>query len=78
MSRLRITVLAAALLALLLGGVVLAQDPATCEAPDMPRAAIRRRAVDLVLPPGALGAALIGLVMVPGVPALLGLGRRVA
>jgi two-component system chemotaxis response regulator CheB len=60
------------------GGVVLAQDPATCEAPDMPRAAIRRRVVDLVLPPGALGAALIGLVMVPGVPALLGLGRRVA
>lgn len=48
------------------GGVVLAQDPATCRAPGMPRAAIRRGAAHLVLSPTALAAALIRLVAEPG------------
>lgn len=58
------------------GGVVLAQDPATCRAPDMPSAAIRCGAAQLALPPAALGAALVALVAVPGVPALFGLRPR--
>ncbi len=58
------------------GGVVLAQDPATCRAPGMPQAVIARRAAHLTLPPAALGAALVGLVAVPGMPAILGLRPR--
>jgi two-component system chemotaxis response regulator CheB len=54
------------------GGVVLAQAPETCRAPDMPLAVIRARAADFVLPPAALGTALVSLVTVPGVPALFG------
>jgi two-component system chemotaxis response regulator CheB len=38
------------------GGRVLAQDPATAEAPLMPRAAIEAGAVDEVLPLGQIGA----------------------
>ena len=60
------------------GGVVLAQDPATCRAPDMPRAAMRRGAVHLSLPPESLASALVALATVPGLPAVLGLGRRAA
>nr|ASV46934.1 chemotaxis protein [uncultured bacterium] len=60
------------------GGVVLAQDPATCRAPGMPQAAIARRAAQLALPPAALGAALVGLVAVPGMTAVLGLRPRAA
>jgi two-component system chemotaxis response regulator CheB len=60
------------------GGVVLAQDPATCRAPEMPRAAIRRGAVHFTLPPATIAAALVGLVAVPGTPALFGLGARAA
>jgi two-component system chemotaxis response regulator CheB len=56
------------------GGVVLAQDPATCQAPEMPRSAIRAGAAQLVLPLEALSAALVSLVGVPGVRAVLGLG----
>lgn len=54
------------------GGVVLAQDPRTCRAPDMPEAAIRSGAVDFVLPPETLASALVSLVMVPGARALFG------
>jgi two-component system chemotaxis response regulator CheB len=60
------------------GGVVLAQEPGTCRAPDMPRAAMRSGAVHLALPPAALGAAVHGLVAVPGVPALFGLRAATA
>ena len=48
------------------GGRVLAQDPDTCEAPEMPAATIRSGCVDFVLPPEQIGNALITLVMVPG------------
>ncbi len=58
------------------GGVVLVQEPASCRAPDMPRAAMRRGAAHLALPPAALAAALVGLVAVPGAAALFGLGAR--
>lgn len=54
------------------GGMVLAQDPATCEAPDMPRSAIRAGAVQLVLPLEALTAALVRLVGPAAVPTALG------
>jgi two-component system chemotaxis response regulator CheB len=60
------------------GGVVLAQDPATCRAPEMPLAAIRRGLVHVTLPPEALGIALSALVAVPGARALFGLGVRAA
>ena len=60
------------------GGVVLAQEPASCRAPEMPKAAIRRGAVHVVLPPAALGAALNVLVTVPGARALFGLVTRAA
>ncbi|HKH94031.1 MAG TPA: chemotaxis protein CheB [Gemmatimonadaceae bacterium] len=60
------------------GGVVLAQDPATCRAPEMPEAAIRQGLVHLVLPPEALGVALSTLVAVPGVRTLFGLDARAA
>jgi two-component system chemotaxis response regulator CheB len=61
-----------------LGGVVLAQDPETCAAPDMPLAAIGRGAVHLTMPPAALAAALVSLVAVPGVPEVFGLKTRTA
>jgi two-component system chemotaxis response regulator CheB len=48
------------------GGRVLVQDPATAEAPDMPRATISSGCADFVLPLPALAAALTALVMVPG------------
>ena len=60
------------------GGVVLAQDPASCRAPEMPRAAIARGAAHFTLPPAALAAALVGLVAVPGTSARLGVGGRAA
>jgi two-component system chemotaxis response regulator CheB len=60
------------------GGVVLAQDPATCRAPEMPCAAIRSGAAQLVLPPATIAAALVGLVAVPGVRELFGLRGRAA
>lgn len=60
------------------GGVVLAQEPATCVAPGMPAAAIRTGSVHLVLPPATLACALIGLVMVPGTSAAFGVPGRAA
>ena len=49
-----------------MGGRVLAQDPATCEAPDMPAAAIRSGCVDFVLPLDRIAAVLVALTMAPG------------
>lgn len=49
------------------GGRVLAQDPATCEAPEMPAAAIRSGSVDFVLPLERVAPVLVSLVMAPGV-----------
>lgn len=56
-------------------GVVLAQDPDTCLAPDMPRAAIAAGA-DFILPADRIGPALVSLVTNPGVAALFGVGRH--
>jgi len=47
------------------GGIVLAQDPATAEAPTMPLAAIKAGAVDRVLSLAQLGATLAGLAGAP-------------
>jgi two-component system chemotaxis response regulator CheB len=44
------------------GGVVFAQDPMTCERPDMPMAAIATGAVRFVLAPEELARALTGMV----------------
>lgn len=44
------------------GGIVVVQDPKTAEFPDMPRAAIATRSVDLVLSPHAIPAALLKLI----------------
>ncbi len=46
-----------------LGGVVIAQDPATCEHSGMPQAAIATDCVDLVLPLPEIGPALVRLVL---------------
>jgi two-component system chemotaxis response regulator CheB len=58
------------------GGVVIAQDPATCAAPGMPSAAIARGAVDFVLPLSAISSAIVSLVSVYGVDALFGVGAH--
>ena len=50
-----------------MGGRVLVQDPTCARAPGMPRAAIAAKAVDFVLPLEMIPAALISLVMVPGI-----------
>lgn len=57
------------------GGVVIAQEPASCVAPGMPLAAIRE-GVDFVLDPAQISRAMIGLVSVPGVAAMFGVGRH--
>jgi two-component system chemotaxis response regulator CheB len=48
------------------GGRVLAQDPATALAPDMPASAIATGCVDFVLPPERIGPAIVALTMAPG------------
>ena len=48
------------------GGTVLVQDPATCAAAAMPRAALQAGCVNFALPPEAIRAALIALCMVSG------------
>ena len=53
-----------------LSGRVLAQDPATCEAPDMPSAAIRSGCVDFVVPLDRIANVLVALTMSHGAPAL--------
>jgi two-component system chemotaxis response regulator CheB len=50
-----------------MSGCVLAQDPATARAAGMPTAAIATGAVDYVIPLERIPAALIALVMAPGV-----------
>jgi two-component system chemotaxis response regulator CheB len=49
-----------------LGGRVLVQDPDTCRAGGMPRAAIATGQVDFALPIERIAAALVAMVMVPG------------
>ena len=58
------------------GGVVIAQDPSCCDAAEMPEAAIRTGSVDLVLSLEGIPHALVSLVTVPGVAAMLGVGRH--
>jgi two-component system chemotaxis response regulator CheB len=53
------------------GGLVLVQDPATCEAPGMPRAVLGESGADFVLAPEAIADALVALVMAPSVSAAL-------
>jgi len=48
------------------GGRVLAQDPATAVAPDMPMAALATGCCDFALPPDKIADALTALVMAPG------------
>jgi two-component system, chemotaxis family, protein-glutamate methylesterase/glutaminase len=50
-----------------MGGRVMVQDPKTARAPGMPQAAIATGAVDYVVPLDRIAAALIALVMVPGI-----------
>jgi two-component system chemotaxis response regulator CheB len=54
------------------GGVVIAQELGTCVAPQMPRAALESTSGALVLPPRAIGHAIVSLTMVRGAEALLG------
>ncbi|MCO5099453.1 MAG: chemotaxis protein CheB [Burkholderiaceae bacterium] len=44
------------------GGMVVVQDPATAEAPGMPRSALRHVAVDRIVPLGAIAETLVELV----------------
>jgi two-component system, chemotaxis family, protein-glutamate methylesterase/glutaminase len=53
------------------GGVVLVQDPATCDSPSMPQAVLSGCGADFALPPAALAHALACLVAAPGVTAAL-------
>lgn len=48
------------------GGRVLAEDPATAIAPEMPSHAIATGCVDFVLPAARIGAALVALTVAPG------------
>jgi two-component system chemotaxis response regulator CheB len=48
------------------GGYVIAQDPGTARAPEMPRAAMATGCTDLVLPLQVVGPALVAIVMAPG------------
>lgn len=53
------------------GGLVLAQDPATCDYTSMPCAVIATGGADFVLPPESLGDALATLVIAPAISAAL-------
>lgn len=53
------------------GGRVLAQDPLTAQAQQMPASAIATGCVDFIVPPERLSAALISLAMAPGGAQLL-------
>ena len=57
------------------GGVVIAQDPATCPAPGMPRATIDAGAAHFVLTPNGIASALVALTMAHGTRALFGWER---
>lgn len=54
------------------GGMVIAQDPATCAASGMPRAAILAKAVHVVLPLDKIADAIASLVMAPRAAVLIG------
>jgi two-component system chemotaxis response regulator CheB len=56
------------------GGKVIAQDPASAQEPDMPRAAIGTGAVELVLPLNEIAKALVSLVAATRRPAAPGPG----
>jgi two-component system chemotaxis response regulator CheB len=56
------------------GGIVIVQAPATCAAPEMPRAAIESTHTTLILPPRSIGHAIVSLTMPRGTDALLGVG----
>jgi two-component system chemotaxis response regulator CheB len=58
------------------GGVALVQSRSSCQVFGMPRAALRQEAADLPVEPDRLAAALVSLVMVPGVAAQFGLLSR--
>jgi len=60
------------------GGMVLAQDRASCRAARMPLAAIATGCVDLVLPLEAIGPAIVALVMAPGAATYLRVPIRAA
>ena len=60
------------------GGVVMAQEPSSASASSMPQSVIDAGLAHFVLPPYQLGAALVSLVSVAGVPSLFGLGHRLA
>lgn len=55
------------------GGVVIVQQPETCQAPEMPQAVLLDSGADFVLPPEAIARALVSLVMAPSSKALFGL-----
>ena len=57
------------------GGVVIAQDPATCRAAGMPRATIEAGAAHFVLAPNGIASALVALTMTHGTRALFGWAR---
>jgi two-component system chemotaxis response regulator CheB len=54
------------------GGIMIAQDPASCEVPSMPAAAIERNAIHLSLPPEGIARAIAALVPLPGIRNILG------
>lgn len=54
------------------GGLVIAQEPATCVAPGMPMSVIENGCANLVLAPTKIADALVSLVMVPGTRECLG------
>lgn len=54
------------------GGIVIAQELATCAEPNMPSATLELTPTALVLPPRSIGHALVSLTMVRGTDALLG------
>ena len=60
------------------GGMTIAQDQASSMAFGMPRAAIATGCVDLVLPLRAIGPAVVGMVMSPGLADFLGVPLQVA
>lgn len=61
----------------MMGGRVIAQDPATSRFPSMPVAAIATGCVDFILPAERIASALITLAMVPGSLELFSVPRRV-
>jgi two-component system chemotaxis response regulator CheB len=57
------------------GGVMLAQELASCEAPSMPRAAMQRNAIHMALRPEAIAIAIMALVPLPGIRRIMGFSQ---